>query len=187
MNTFIESPFQKIIAAPTQNQTNLSAMGEIELRLQSKSQPAFAIASVPDQTNLPHRILVVDDDGDTRQLSADVLVGCGYEVEVAKDGAAGWDALQAKTYDLVVTDNLMPKMTGIEMLEKLFYARMPTLTIMATRYLPKDEFARKPWLRPDAVLQRPFSNYDLVVAVKNVLRTDDGNDTGTGTILPKHL
>jgi CheY-like chemotaxis protein len=187
MNTFIESPFQKIVVEPTSNQTNLSSIGEIELRLQSKGQPLFPITSDPDQANLPHRILVVDDDGDTRQLSADVLAGCGYRVEAAKDGAAGWDALQAKNYDLVITDNKMPKMTGIEMLEKLFYARLPTLTIMATRYLPKDEFARKPWLRPDAVLQRPFSNYDLVATVKNVLRTDDGNTSGTETIFPKHL
>ncbi len=186
MNTFIESPFQKIVIEPIKNQTNLSAVGEIELRLQSKSQPVIPITSDPDHTKWPHRILVVADDGDTRHLRADGLANCGYEVEAAKDGAAGWDALQAKTYDLVITDNKMPKMTGIEMLEKLFYARLPTLTIMATRYLPKDEFARKPWLSPDAVLQRPFSNYDLVATVKNVLRTDDGNDSGTKTILPKH-
>src|SRR5580658_2130632 len=109
---------------PTQNQTNLSAISEIELRPQSKSQPLFPITSDSDQTDLPHRILVVDDDGDTRQLSIDILVGCGYEVEAAKDGAAGWDALQAKSYDLVITDNLMPKMTGIEMLEKVFYAHI---------------------------------------------------------------
>jgi len=185
MNTFIESPFQKIAVEPTPNQTKLSPIGEIELRLQSKSQQLSAITPVPDQTNLPHRILVVDDDADARQLHVDVLTGCGYEVEAAKDGAAGWDALQAKTYNLVITDNEMPKMTGIEMLEKLFYARMPTLTIMATGCLPMNEFARKPWLRPDAVLQKPFANDDLVTTVKNVLRTDDGNDSCTGTILPK--
>jgi CheY-like chemotaxis protein len=187
MNTFFESPFQKIVVMPVQNPTKPSAIGEIKLRPQPKSQPLFAITSAPDQMNSPYHILVVDDDGDTRQLSVDVLTGYGYEVEAAKDGAAGWDALQTKTYDLVITDNAMPKMTGIEMLEKLCYARMPTLTIMATRSLPMDEFARKPWLRPDAVLQKPFSNDDLIATVKNVLRTDDGNDSCTGTILPKHL
>jgi hypothetical protein len=36
-----------------------------------------------------------------------------------------------------------------------------------------DEFARKPWLKPDATLQRPFSNDDLLEAVKKVLRPDD--------------
>jgi DNA-binding response OmpR family regulator len=162
---------------PIQDQTNLSATGKINFRPQSKSQPIFNLTPVPDQTNSPHRILLVDDDRDMRQLSADVLTGCGYEVEGAKDGAAGWDALQAKTYDLVITDNVMPKMTGLEMLEKLFHAQIPILTIMATGSLPMNEFGRKPWLRPDAVLQKPFTNDDLVATVKNVLRTDDGNDS----------
>src|SRR5580692_10271674 len=102
---------------PIQNQTNLSDIGEIKLGPQSKSQPTLDITPAL-QMSSPHRILVVDDDSDARHLCIDILAGCGYEVEAAKDGAAGWDALQAKIYDLVITDNLMPKMTGIEMLEK---------------------------------------------------------------------
>jgi DNA-binding response OmpR family regulator len=137
--------------------------------------------------NSPHRILVVDDNSDVRQFSVDVLVGSGYDVEAAKDGAAGWEALQAKNYDLVITDNKMPRMTGIEMIEKLRFARMAVPVIMATRNLPAHEFARKPWLRPDATLQRPCSNDDLLEAVKKVLHTDDGNDGLKETLLPKYL
>ncbi len=37
-----------------------------------------------------------------RQLSVDLLVDSGYEVEAVKDGAAGLDALQANDYDLVI-------------------------------------------------------------------------------------
>jgi hypothetical protein len=39
--------------------------------------------------------------------------------------------------------------------------------------LPIDEFARKPWLKPDLMLERPFSNDDLLEGVKNVLGKDD--------------
>ena len=39
--------------------------------------------------NLPRRILVVDDDSDTRQLSMDVLAGSGHDVDGVKDGASG--------------------------------------------------------------------------------------------------
>jgi CheY-like chemotaxis protein len=113
---------------------------------------------------------VVDDDNDTRQLSVDVLAGSGYNIEVAKDGSAGWKALQSGNhYDLVVTDNKMPNMTGIEMIAKLRSARRTVPVIMATEHLPDREFARKPWLRPDATLQRPFSNDDLLETVKKVL------------------
>jgi DNA-binding response OmpR family regulator len=146
-------------------------------------------AGAPRQcpTNFPHRILVVDDDSDTRQLSVDVLAGSGYDVEAAKDGAAGWEALQDNDYDLVVTDNKMPRMTGIEMLEQLRSARMSLPVIMATRSLPVHEFAHKPWLTPDAMLQRPFSNDDLLATVKKVLHADDGNDDRKETLLPKHF
>jgi DNA-binding response OmpR family regulator len=127
----------------------------------------------PRPANSPRRILVVDDNRDTRQLSFDVLAASGYSVVVVKDGAAGWEALQAYDYDLAITDNKMPRMSGLEMIEKLRSARMAIPVIMATRSLPMDEFARKPWLKPDAMLQWPFSNDDLLKAVKKILRTDD--------------
>jgi DNA-binding response OmpR family regulator len=132
-----------------------------------------------------HRILVVDDDSDVRQFSVDVLVGSGYNVEAVKDGADGWEALQTGNYDLVITDNKMPRMTGIEMIEKLRSARMAVPVIMATRNLPTHEFARNPRLKPDATLQRPCSNDDLLGAVKKILHTEDDNDGHKETLLPK--
>jgi len=154
-------------------------------KITSVEEPALAPVRV--HTNSSHRILVVDDDRDIRQFSVDVLADSGYDVEGAKDGAAGWKALQAKNYDLVITDNKMPRMTGIEMIEKLRDAYMTLPVIMATRFLPADEFARKPWLKPDAMLERPFSNDALLAAVKKILHTDDGGEERRETLLPKYL
>lgn len=134
---------------------------------------APAITPTRGQINPPLRILLVDDNSDIRQLSIDVLAGSGYDVEGVNDGAAGWEALQTYDYDLVITDNKMPRMTGIEMIAKLRSANIAVPVIMATRYLPIDEFARKPWLKPDLMLERPFSNDDLLEGVKNVLGKDD--------------
>jgi PAS domain S-box-containing protein len=133
-------------------------------------------APLPCPAKSPYRVLVVDDDSDARQLSLEVLAGSGYEVEGVKDGAAGWEALQAKSYDLIITDNKMPRMTGLELIEKLRSARMAVPVIMATAYAPTHEFDCKPWLKPDATLPRPFSNEDLLEAVRRVLRKDDGNE-----------
>ena len=80
---------------------------------------------------------MVDDDSNARQLSLDVLAGAGYDVEGVKDGAAGWEALQATSYDLIITDNKMPRMTGIEMIEKLRSARRAVPVIMATGICPR--------------------------------------------------
>ena len=133
------------------------------------------------------RVLVVDDDRDTRQLSIDLLAGCGYDVDAVTDGAAGWEALQNASYDLTITDNKMPRMTGIELIEKVRSARLAVPVIMATGHLPVQEFARKPWLKPDASLQRPFTNEELLAAVKMVLHPDDGNDGHAQTLLPQYL
>jgi len=133
---------------------------------------------LPCPANSPQRVLVVDDDSDARQLSLEVLAGAGYHVEGVKDGAAGWEALETNRYDLVITDNKMPRMTGLEMIEKLHSASRAVPVIMVTGYSAIQDFARKPWLKPDATLQKPFSNAALLEVVKRVLRTDDGNDGG---------
>jgi CheY-like chemotaxis protein len=147
----------------------------------------ITMALTHEETQLPHRVLVVDDNSDVRQLTVDVLVGSGYDVDAAQDGAAGWEAIQARGYDLVITDNQMPRMTGIEMIEKLRSACIISRVIMATGHLPVFEFARKPWLKPDAALQRPFSNDELLATVKKVLHTDEGDDGRRETLLPKYL
>jgi hypothetical protein len=56
---------------------------------------------------------------------------------------------------------------------------------MATRYLPTHEFARRPWLKPDAALERPFSNEDLLETVKKVLGTVGGRGWANETSRPK--
>ena len=148
---------------------------------------APAEAPLRYQTTSPRRILVVDDDTDTRQLSVDLLVDSGYDVEAANDGAAGWKALQATQYDLVITDNKMPVMTGIEMIEKLRDADMLLPVIMATQFPPVDVFHRKPWLIPDATLERPFTNNELLALVTRILGRDDGQDDVKESLIPKYL
>jgi len=150
--------------------------GTLDLK-ENKIPQAEERAAKPVQypASPPRRILVVDDDGDTRQLSVDVLTGSGYDVEGVNDGAAGWNSLQTFDYDLVITDNKMPRMTGVEMIGKLRSANMGVPVIMATRFLPIHEFASRPWLKPDASLERPFSNDDLLETVKKVLVEADGH------------
>jgi CheY-like chemotaxis protein len=144
-------------------------------------------ASTVAKKNPPRQILVVDDDPDTRQLSVDVLVSSDFKVDAAVDGAEAWEALRVKHFDLVITDNKMPRMTGIELIEKLRNTRLALPVIMATGQVPASEFERKPWLLPDEILQRPFSSNDLLVAVKKVLRTDDTSWNHMEMLLPKYL
>ena len=70
-------------------------------------------------TSPPRRILVVDDDTCTRRSSAHVLLLSGYQVDATDDDATGWEALNANSYDLLITGNNLPKTSAVELLKKL--------------------------------------------------------------------
>ena len=121
------------------------------------------------KANPRQRILVVEDDVDVRRMNTEVLIYSGYSVDTAEDGAAAWDAVQLNKYDLMVTDNKMPKLTGIELIEKLQAARMALPVIMATSARPEEKLSRSDLLQPAKTLIKPYTFNELLAAVKEVL------------------
>ena len=117
----------------------------------------------------PQRLLVVDDNEDIRRLNLLVLSGAGYEVNSAEDGVAAWEALQAGSYDLVITDNNMPNMTGLELLKKIRNSKLALPIIMASGTLPTETFAQNPLLQPTATLLKPHTLEALLDTVRSVL------------------
>ena len=130
-------------------------------------------ASAYGQASLPSRILVVDDESYICQFSAEVLMHSGYHVDVAEDGVLAWDALQLNSYDLLVTDNSMCRLTGIGLVRKLRAARLALPVIMVSGAMPTDELKRHPWLQIDATLLKPFTTVDLLRTVRQVLHAAD--------------
>jgi DNA-binding response OmpR family regulator len=126
-----------------------------------------ASAPLSGEPNLRERILVVEDDPAIRQLNTQILILSGYQVDAAEDGAAAWEALQQNNYDLMVTDNDMPKVTGVELIQKIQAARMALPVIMATGALP--EFHRYGTRQPAVTLLKPYTFHELLTAVKEVL------------------
>ena len=124
---------------------------------------------LPSEPDSGQRILVVEKEGDLRQLNAAVLVDAGYKVEVAEDGAAAWAALQRRGCDLLITSQFLPKLSGVELLKKLHTARMTLPVIMTTEILPTWEFALHPCLQSVAMLRKPFTIDKLLGLVKSVL------------------
>lgn len=136
---------------------------------QTPPAPEFATAPPHPQPSPPYRILVVDDDESLRQLNTEVLLRCGYEVDAADDGDVAWETLQLTGYDLLITDQKMVRVSGIELLKKLRAARMDLPVIMATGTSPLAEFARQPWLQPTAVLLKPYTIPEFLGVVRDVL------------------
>jgi DNA-binding response OmpR family regulator len=114
-----------------------------------------------------HRILVAYDEPLIRRLITAALAGSGYHVDNAENGAVAWEALQAKPYDLLITDHLMPKISGVELVKNLRSARMALPVVMVAGQLPLDEL---PSLQLAATFVKPFVVAELLDTVENVLR-----------------
>src|SRR5450432_3002101 len=128
-------------------------------------------APAHSQSIAPHcfRILLVDDDIYSQELNAGTLIRTGYSVETADDGADAWKALNARNYDLLITDYQMPRLTGLELIKKLRSADMKLSVILTPEKKPPEEFEPHPWLRLDATLPKPFTATALLNTVEKVL------------------
>jgi len=82
---------------------------------------AVPMAATPArrQASRKTRILVVDDSLTTRSLEKSILEAHGYEVKLAVDGLEALERLQIETPDLVISDVMMPRLTGFQLLEKM--------------------------------------------------------------------
>jgi DNA-binding response OmpR family regulator len=124
------------------------------------------------------RILVVDDDAAMLELSTAVLAPLGYQVDVAEDGDAGWEALRARRYDLLITDHHMPKVTGVELVKKLRQEGDALPVILASGLMPEEEMKLHPWLQLAATLVKPFTVGQLLSTVEQVLRAGESGTPG---------
>ena len=143
---------------------------EVNLKNDLSQTDATAIARPHQGRNSRQQILVVEDDRTVRRINTEVLTYSGYLVDAVEDGAAAWEALQQKNYDLVVTDNVMPKVTGVGLLKKIQAARMDLPVIMATGSQPDEELVLSQVQPPAMMLLKPYTFEELLWAVKSVLR-----------------
>ncbi len=80
------------------------------------------------------RILVVDDEKVIREILADFLSMEGYVVQAVEDGAAALEELQKRSYNLVISDLKMPKMGGLELIQKIAEESIPVLSVIMTGF-----------------------------------------------------
>ena len=98
-----------------------------------------------------------------------MLIDSGCQVDVAEDGDVAWDMLRLTSYDLLITDNHMPKVSGIELIGKARAAGMALPVIMATGTSDAEEFAKYPGLHLAATLLKPYTAGVFLTTVRKVL------------------
>ena len=119
------------------------------------------------------RILVVDDDRATRQLLRSGLTRAGFTVAVAQDGVAALKLLRSRRFDLLLLDVWMPRMNGLELLERLRARKTrPRVIVMTSDDAPETllEAVRRHAFK---YVHKPIALVELLNTVRQVLQSPD--------------
>ncbi len=120
---------------------------------------------------MAEKILVVEDDLNIKQLVIFKLKNSGFTVATAGNGVEALEFLKSNSVDLIITDVMMPLMTGKELIIALKQnpATKAIPTIMLTSRTLEKEVVEGLTLGADDYIKKPFSPQELLARVKLVL------------------
>ena len=126
---------------------------------------------------VPQRILLIDDEEAVRMTVGEILKRAGYEVQSAADGNSGLDLFQRQSFDLLITDLLMPEGDGLETIMALRRGRK-SLKIMVIsgcgQTLGNEYMKIAQHLGADLTLSKPFTRAELLAAVTKLFDAPPG-------------
>ena len=120
------------------------------------------------------KVLIVDDADDLRFSIEVILRMNGYETFSARNGKEALDQvvssqISGERFDLIITDIVMPEMSGIELMEKLDEWRIEARVLVITGFLNDEYRDRLEALDQVSVLEKPFESETLVNMVKECM------------------
>ena len=114
-------------------------------------------------------LLLIDDDKELVSLLAEFLSLENFHIETAYDGESGLQKALLNNYDLILLDCMMPRMTGLEMLELLRQKR-ETPVLMFTEQGDEIDKALGMEMAADDYLAKPFTERELLARIRAILR-----------------
>lgn len=140
--------------------------------LPAREDAPSAVAPIFPGTEIarPARVLLVEDEDAVRRLGERILSDAGHSVVACSDGQYAWEAFEADTeeFDVVVTDVVMPRLSGIGLATRLHAIRPALPVVFVTGYPERSQPMNGSPLNGTHV-QKPFSRADLVGAVASAL------------------
>lgn len=120
------------------------------------------------------RILLADDDPDSLEGMRSLLVAWGYEVETAEDGRAALEKVGVVHPSVVITDVVMPSMSGLELLEAVRRDEPDIPVIVLTAHGSSETRHRAVTTGAFAYLPKPVDATKLKSLLANALREEGG-------------
>ena len=112
-----------------------------------------------------YKILIVEDDEEIAMLERDYLEIAGFETEIITDGKQALRAAQAKHYDLILLDLMLPGCTGYEVCRQL-RDKIDIPILMVTARTESVDKIRGLGMGADDYIGKPFDPAELVARVK---------------------
>ncbi|HEV8376987.1 MAG TPA: sigma-54 dependent transcriptional regulator [Candidatus Polarisedimenticolia bacterium] len=116
------------------------------------------------------RLLIVDDEEHQREMLAGILSRAGYVVETAGTAAEALRALAASRFDLLLTDQKMPGMDGLSLLERVQSLEPGLPVILMTAYGSVSEAVAAMQKGAADYLTKPFEREELILVLEKALR-----------------
>ena len=119
------------------------------------------------------KILVVDDEEDMCDALRDLLSFEDYLVETTTSSVAALKKYQKKPFDVVITDIVMPRMDGIELLEEIKKIDPEAIVIMITGYSSVENAVQALKLGAEDFFTKPFKNVEILKVINRVHQNFD--------------
>ncbi len=132
------------------------------------------------------QVLYAEDDSLVRQCLCRCLKIAGYAVTAVESGEEAWEHLWSKGCDLLITDQQMPGMTGLELISKARFEGVTAPVIVAASDVEPFNHALRRALRISEVLRKPFTAGVLLGAVKRALLPPGALAAGHQNELHRH-
>ena len=116
------------------------------------------------------KILIAEDDRELRQLFSHVLMKNGYNVRGVSDGQEALDAMQGDYFDLIISDIMMPRVDGYELVSRLRTDGNQTPVLMITAKDAFDDMQRGFLSGTDDYMVKPVNVNEMVLRVSALLR-----------------
>jgi DNA-binding NtrC family response regulator len=129
------------------------------------------------------KVLIAEDDKVLRLMTAKLLEVSGYQVSTCDDGQKAIQLIENNSYDLVITDLMMPGATGIEVLRATRRTQPRTMVIMITGSPSPQNLLEAKREGAYAYLQKPFNLKQFLSILQNAvehIRTQDSYQPSNG-------
>ena len=127
------------------------------------------VSGLPDMA----KVLVIDDEANLRKVLAALLRRDGYDVTIAEDGEMGLAEFQKNGADVVITDLVMPKLGGMEVLRAVNAADPEVPVIIITAHGTVDSAVEAIKLGAFDYVTKPFDQRELSNVMAKAIRTHE--------------